>query len=88
MRVPAGVGSSGFVKLSHDEFRTVVEKGARWCVQNGYGWEEDLERTEEFGQISGADASKISQKSVERGHKQIGTLGLRQPLSRNPDNEA
>ncbi|MGO9315025.1 MAG: RtcB family protein, partial [Syntrophobacteraceae bacterium] len=31
--------------------------------------------TEEFGQISGADASKISQKAVERGFKQIGTLG-------------
>ncbi|HYA42410.1 MAG TPA: RtcB family protein [Syntrophobacteraceae bacterium] len=74
-RVPAGVGSSGFVKLSHDEFRTLVEKGARWCVQNGYGWEEDLERTEEFGQISGADASKITQKAVERGYRQIGTLG-------------
>jgi len=74
-RVPAGVGSSGSIKLSHDEFRTMVEKGARWCIQNGYGWEEDLERTEEFGQISGADASKISQKAVERGYKQIGTLG-------------
>jgi tRNA-splicing ligase RtcB (3'-phosphate/5'-hydroxy nucleic acid ligase) len=74
-RVPAGVGSSGFLKLSHDEFRTLVEKGARWCVQNGYGWEQDLERTEEFGQISGADASKVSQKAVERGYKQIGTLG-------------
>ena len=74
-RVPAGVGSSGFVKLSHDEFRTLVEKGAQWCVKNGYGWEEDLERTEEFGQISGADASKISLKAVERGYKQIGTLG-------------
>jgi len=74
-RVPAGVGSSGFVKLSHDEFRTLVEKGARWCIKNGYGWEEDLERTEEFGRISGADASKISQKAVERGFKQIGTLG-------------
>ena len=74
-RVPAGVGSSGFVKLSHDEFRTLVEKGARWCIKNGYGWEEDLERTEEFGRISGADASKISQKAVDRGYKQIGTLG-------------
>ncbi len=75
VRVPAGVGSSGFVKLSHDEFRVLVEKGARWCVKNGYGWEEDLERTEEFGCIAGADASKISQKAVDRGYKQIGTLG-------------
>lgn len=74
-RVPAGVGSSGFVKLSHDDFRTVVEQGARWCVKNGYGWSEDLERTEEFGCTPGADASKISEKAVQRGYKQIGTLG-------------
>ena len=42
---------------------------------NGYGWEEDLERTEERGCISGADASKVSSRAVERGFKQIGTLG-------------
>jgi tRNA-splicing ligase RtcB len=74
-RVPAGVGSRGFVNLSHDEFRTVVEQGAQWCVQNGYGWQEDLERTEEYGRIGGADASRVSLKAVERGHRQIGTLG-------------
>lgn len=74
-RVPAGVGSTGLLKISQDEFRRVVEEGARWCVRNGYGWDEDLERTEEFGCISGADASKISNKAVERGYRQIGTLG-------------
>ena len=74
-RVPAGVGGAGFVKISQNEFRSAVEQGARWCIKNGYGWEEDLERTEENGCISGADASKISSKAVERGFKQIGTLG-------------
>lgn len=74
-RVPAGVGSTGFLKLSHNAFRTVVEEGARWCVKKGYGWEEDLERTEEGGCIAGADASRISRKAVERGFNQIGTLG-------------
>jgi tRNA-splicing ligase RtcB len=74
-RVPAGVGSTGFIKISHDEFREVVERGARWCLQKGYGWKEDLERTEEEGCISGADASKISRKAIERGYNQIGTLG-------------
>jgi tRNA-splicing ligase RtcB len=48
-RVPAGVGSTGFVKLSRKDFRQVVEQGARWCVQNGFGWEEDLELMEENG---------------------------------------
>ena len=44
-RVPAGVGSSGFVKLNAEEFKKVVEGGAKWAVENGYGWKEDLERT-------------------------------------------
>lgn len=74
-RVPAGVGSRGFVKLSRQDFRQVVEQGAQWCVRNGYGWEEDLELIEEQGCIKGADAAKISEKAIDRGFNQIGTLG-------------
>ncbi len=73
--VPAGVGSSGFIRISRDEFRRAVELGARWSIDNGYGWKEDLERTEEYGCIEGADADKVSDKAVDRGFKQIGTLG-------------
>ena len=74
-RVPAGVGCKGFVKISRGEFRKVVGQGARWCIDNGYGWEEDLEVTEESGCIEGADAATISEKAVDRGFNQIGTLG-------------
>lgn len=74
-RVPAGVGSTGFVKLSPNEFRIVVENGAKWCVEHGYGWKEDLSKTEENGCIDGAYSSKISNRAVERGLNQIGTLG-------------
>lgn len=74
-RVPAGVGSQGFVKVSRNEFRQVVEQGANWCIRNGYAWEEDLELTEENGCIKGADAGKISDKAIDRGFNQIGTLG-------------
>jgi tRNA-splicing ligase RtcB len=74
-RVPAGVGSTGFVKLSRQEFRQVVEQGAQWCIRNGYGWEEDLELIEEQGCLAGADSSKISEKAIDRGFNQIGTLG-------------
>src|SRR4030042_2527406 len=74
-RVPAGVGSTGFVRISKREFLEVVENGAKWCVKNGYGWEEDLELTEECGCMEGADSSKISEKAIDRGYHQIGTLG-------------
>jgi tRNA-splicing ligase RtcB len=74
-RVPAGVGSSGFLDLKSREFCQAVEQGAGWCVQRGYGWPEDLRHTEEEGCINGADAAKISQRAIERGLSQIGTLG-------------
>jgi tRNA-splicing ligase RtcB len=75
VRVPAGVGSSGLLKVSRTEFREVCMQGARWCVQRGLGWEEDLEFTEELGAIAGADPSKISERAIDRGLKQLGTLG-------------
>jgi len=74
-RVPAGVGSTGFVKLTKDEFRKVVVDGSEWCIKNGYGWEEDLERHELNGRADWADVSKISSRAIERGFNQIGTLG-------------
>lgn len=74
-RVPAGVGSRGFVRLSRKEFEDVMVDGARWCVAHGYGWAEDLDRIEERGAIPGADPSKVSDQAVERGNTQLGTLG-------------
>ncbi|MGE3541311.1 MAG: RtcB family protein [Candidatus Tectimicrobiota bacterium] len=74
-RVPAGVGSTGFVRLARPDFRRLLEEGARWCVRQGYGWEEDLELTEEGGCMAGADVSRVSDKAIERGYNQIGTLG-------------
>jgi tRNA-splicing ligase RtcB len=73
--VPAGVGSRGALKVSKNQFGDVVEQGSRWCVERGLGWQEDLDLTEESGCVSGADASKISAKAVDRGFHQVGTLG-------------
>ena len=74
-RVPAGVGGSGFIKLNQNEFKEMTELGSKWFVEKGYGWKQDLERTEENGLMKGANAEKISQMSIKRGVKQIGTLG-------------
>jgi tRNA-splicing ligase RtcB (3'-phosphate/5'-hydroxy nucleic acid ligase) len=74
-RVPAGVGTKGFIKLSKTDFRAIVEQGAKWCVRNGYGWAEDLELTELNGCIDGADYAAVSDRAVERGIDQVGTLG-------------
>lgn len=74
-RVPAGVGSSGFVRMNRASFDEVMRHGARWCIEQGFGWHEDLERMEEDGCIAGADPSKVSDHAVTRGINQLGTLG-------------
>jgi len=74
-RVPAGVGSKGLLRLNKQEFKQVCEEGARWVVEKGFGWQEDLEVTEENGCMEGADASKVSDRAIARGIDQVGTLG-------------
>src|SRR5438874_12562977 len=41
-RVPAGVGSHGFLKLSRQDFRDLVKQGARWWVERDYCCQDDL----------------------------------------------
>lgn len=73
--VPAGVGGEGFLKLNPGQFREIMSSGVQWCVENGYGWQEDVERIEEHGCIKGADPAKVSEKALSRGIRQLGTLG-------------
>ncbi len=74
-KVPAGVGKESEFKLSDEELNEVLEKGAKWAVGKGYATKEDIERTEDEGCISGADAKKVSQKAKARGRSQLGSLG-------------
>lgn len=74
-RVPAGVGASGFVSMDRPSFDRVMTKGARWCIEQGYGWHRDLERIEQGGCLPGADPSKVTDHAVGRGMNQLGTLG-------------
>jgi tRNA-splicing ligase RtcB len=73
--VPAGVGAHGRLALSREEFRRVAVQGAAWCIARGFGWPEDLELTENGGRAEGADPDAVSERAVERGLDQVGTLG-------------
>ncbi|MHA1685554.1 MAG: RtcB family protein, partial [Candidatus Heimdallarchaeaceae archaeon] len=74
-QVPAGVGVKGFVRLNRSQFIEVLENGAQWCLENGYAIEEDIIHIESNGRISEADTSKVSDKAIQRGISQLGTLG-------------
>jgi tRNA-splicing ligase RtcB len=73
--VPAGVGKGGKLQLSRRVLEDVCLKGAEWAVDNGYGMRVDLERTEEYGRMDGADPGFLSKRAIERGIPQLGTLG-------------
>ena len=73
--VPSGLGSKGAIKLRSGEIDEVLAKGSRWAVEKGYGRKEDLETTEENGEMKGADPTKVGGRAKERGIPQLGTLG-------------
>jgi len=72
---PSGVGSEGHIRLSHDEFTDMLRQGSKWALKPGYARREDLDHTEEFGTMPGADPGKVSDRAIKRGKPQIGTLG-------------
>jgi tRNA-splicing ligase RtcB len=73
--VPAGVGSHGRIHLDDRELDAMLEGGARWAVECGYGTEADLDRVEEHGCMAGSVASAVSFKARHRQQDEMGTLG-------------
>jgi tRNA-splicing ligase RtcB len=74
-RVPAGVGSTGAIRLTEHEMDDMLRGGARWAVLHGYGNSDDLERIEENGCASGAQPDCVSREAKKRQAQEMGTLG-------------
>lgn len=73
--IPAGVGAGGGLRLNRREQDAPLIDGAAWAVKNGLGRQEDLERAESGGAMSGADPRAVGARALERGRDQLGTLG-------------
>ncbi|MCK9985121.1 MAG: tRNA-splicing ligase RtcB (3'-phosphate/5'-hydroxy nucleic acid ligase) [Azoarcus sp.] len=74
-RIPAGVGSTGTLRLSGPETDAMLKGGARWAVKQGYGSEADLAHIEESGCVAGADPRAVSDMAKKRQRDEMGTLG-------------
>ncbi len=74
-RIPAGVGSTGELRLAGAEMEAMLEGGARWAVEQGYGEAGDLDRIEEHGCMRGADPAQVSEHAKKRQRDEMGTLG-------------
>lgn len=74
--IPTGVGSSGAIKkLSTNEIKKILSTGSEWAIENGFGISEDLSLTEENGRLADAEPEFVSERAIERGLDQAGTLG-------------
>ncbi len=73
--LPSGVGGVGMRNLTSEEMHAVMERGAGWAVEEGYGFAEDIDVTEEQGCLVGANPATVSRQAIQRGIKQLGSLG-------------
>ncbi len=73
--VPAGLGSTGRIRLGDKEMDAMLAGGAAWAVQRGWGEEADLDRIEERGQMRHARPGSVSARAKMRQRDEMGTLG-------------
>ena len=73
--VPAGVGSTGRIRLDSGQMDAMLEGGARWAVEQGYGTPQDLQRIEDGGRVPDARPEDVSDRAKQRQRDQMGTLG-------------
>lgn len=73
--IPPGLGREGFIEVAYHDLDKIMLDGAKWMIERGYGWDDDLEHIEEKGRIDGANPDMVSQNAKERGKHQLATLG-------------
>ena len=73
--IPCGVGMSGDIRMSRKDADQLLTQGSRWMVSKGYGVADDVAHTESSGCLDDADPSAVSERALQRGHDQLGTLG-------------
>jgi len=74
-RIPAGVGSTGAIRLDAARMDAMLAGGAKWAVDQGWGTAADLERIEERGRMPHAKPDKVSAMAKKRQRDEMGTLG-------------
>lgn len=75
-RVPRGLGHAGSWPLANrSSLESVLRGGVRAAVRAGLAEEPDLVRCEDEGVVEGIDISAVSERAIERGMRQLGSLG-------------
>ncbi len=73
--VPTGVGRSGKYHFDRKQLHRLMGEGPRALIERGLATPGDLDHTEARGRIDEADPDLVSDRAIERGADQCGTLG-------------
>ena len=73
--VPAGVGRGGKYRFDKNELRRMMREGVPFLRRRDLATDSDIEHTEAGGCIAGAEPENVSDRALERGYDQCGTLG-------------
>jgi len=74
--IPRGAGRGAVWELAgRTELEKVLAGGARYAVSQGHGSERDLQRCEDAGAVGGAEPGRVSDRALDRGARQVGSLG-------------
>lgn len=73
--VPRGVGGKGRLPVRGKDLERALIDGARFPISKGMGTESDLDRIEDFGTLPDTDVARVSERALERGATQLGSLG-------------
>jgi tRNA-splicing ligase RtcB len=74
-RIPAGVGTGGPYLFADKELRHLLAEGSPYLISRGWATPGDIEHTEAGGCLTDADPDQVSQRAMQRGGDQCGTLG-------------
>ncbi|WP_200214563.1 RtcB family protein [Micromonospora coerulea] len=73
---PRGMGKGAVWHLTNRaELDGVLRGGSRYAVERGFGVQRDLDRCEDYGAVGDANPAQVSERAVERGARQVGSLG-------------
>jgi tRNA-splicing ligase RtcB len=72
---PSGVGVDSLFRLIKQDLMDACVRGVNWAKARGLATEEDIAFTEANGCLEGANPEKLSQRAIERGRTQLGSLG-------------
>lgn len=74
-QIPTGVGRSGKYRFDRKDLRQLMKEGVHALVERGLATPQDVEHTEAQGRLDGAEPDFVSDRALDRGAEQCGTLG-------------